>query len=150
MRLGAALARSLPTPTPIYRLMFSDEFAWGAPAKPPYLDAYLRLLEEKAPETPWMVAGLGVDIRPLMQAAVERGGHVHVGLGNAPWGSEVSNRGWVEQAVSLVRQARREPAPAAGGEGCAPWTAPCHLAPCHPIDAGRAGGDGGNRNEAVS
>ena len=114
MRLGAALANSLPTPTPIYRLMFSDEFAWGYPPKPPYLDAYLRLLNETAPGAPWMVAGLGVDIRPLLPAAAERGGHVRVGLEDAPWGSELSNLRWVEQAVRLVRQAGREPATAAG------------------------------------
>lgn len=114
MRLGAALARTLPTPTPIYRLMFSDEFAWGYPAKPQHLDAYLRLLDETAPGAPWMVAGLGVDIRPLLPAAAARGGHVRVGLEDAPWGSEVSNARWVEQAVRLVRQAGHEPATAAG------------------------------------
>ncbi len=30
-RLGAALATAMDTPVPIYRLMFSDEFAWGFP-----------------------------------------------------------------------------------------------------------------------
>jgi hypothetical protein len=33
-RLGAALARAVPgLPTPIYRFMFSDEFAWGFPPR---------------------------------------------------------------------------------------------------------------------
>lgn len=105
MRLGAALASTMQTPTPIYRLMFSDEFAWGYPAKPAFLDAYLRLLEEAAPGAPWMVAGLGVDIRPLLPVAAEQGGHVRVGLEDAPWSSEIGNFRWVEQAVRLVRQA---------------------------------------------
>lgn len=112
MRLGAALASAMRTPTPIYRLMFSDEFAWGYPAKPAYVEAYLRLLEETAPGAPWMVAGLGVDIRPLLPVAAERGGHVRVGLEDAPWGSEIGNPRWVEQAVRLVRQAGGEPATA--------------------------------------
>ena len=112
-RLGAALATTMQTPAPIYRLMFSDEFAWGFPAKPVFLDAYLQLLAEAAPAAPWMVAGLGVDIRPLVPAATERGGHVRVGLEDAPWGSDLGNAGWVEQAVRLVRQAGGEPATAA-------------------------------------
>lgn len=113
MRLGAALANSMQTPTPIYRLMFSDEFAWGFPPKPAYLDTYLRLLGETAPGAPWMVAGLGVDILPLLPAAVEQGGHVRVGLEDAPWGSALTNLRWVEEAVRLVRQAGHEPAAAA-------------------------------------
>ena len=112
MRLGAALASAMQTPTPIYRLMFSDEFAWGYPAKPAFLEAYLRLLEETAPGAPWMVAGLGVDIRPLLPAAAEQGGHVRVGLEDAPWGCETGNVRWVEQAVRLVRQAGGAPATA--------------------------------------
>ena len=112
MRLGAALARTMQTRTPIYRLMFSDEFAWGYPAKPAYLEAYLRLLEDTAPGAPWMVAGLGVDIRPLLPVAAERGGHVRVGLEDAPWGCETGNLRWVEQAVRLVGQAGGVPATA--------------------------------------
>jgi hypothetical protein len=53
--------------------MFSDEFAWGFPAAAPHLDAHLRLLAGLAPDAPWMVAGLGVDIRPLIEPAVSRG-----------------------------------------------------------------------------
>ncbi len=59
-----------------------------------------------------MVAGLGVDIQPLLPVAAEQGGHVRVGLEDAPWGSELSNLRWVEQAVRLVRQAGGEPATA--------------------------------------
>jgi uncharacterized protein (DUF849 family) len=59
-----------------------------------------------------MVAGLGVDIRPLIEPAVERGGHVRVGLEDAPWRTPVTNRQWVEQAVIRIRKAGGEPAPA--------------------------------------
>lgn len=110
-RLGAALARVAPgLPTPLYRFMFSDEFAWGFPPRERYLDAHLALLDEAAPGAPWMVAGLGVDIRPLVGAAVARGGHVRVGLEDAPWGSEMTNQDWVESAARAVREAGGEPA----------------------------------------
>lgn len=112
-RLGAALAARIGAPAPVYRFMFSDEFAWGFPPRSDHLDAHLRLLDGAAPGSAWMVAGLGVDIRPLVAAAVGRGGHVRVGLEDAPWGSERGNRDWVEDAVRLVRAAGGEPATAA-------------------------------------
>lgn len=113
-RLGAALAAAVPgMPTPIYRFMFSDEFAWGFPPKPVHLDAHLALLRDVAPQAPWMVAGLGVDIRRLIEPAVARGGHVRVGLEDAPWGSSHGNRYWVEEAARAVRAAGAEPATAA-------------------------------------
>ncbi len=112
-RLGAALAQAIAppgVPTPLYRFMFSDEFAWGFPPRERYLEAHLALLAEAAPGAPWMVAGLGVDVTPLIEAAVARGGHVRVGLEDAPWGSALSNRAWVEAAVQAVRAAGGEPA----------------------------------------
>ncbi|MBV9530333.1 MAG: 3-keto-5-aminohexanoate cleavage protein [Bradyrhizobium sp.] len=112
-RLGAALARAVPgLPTPIYRFMFSDEFAWGFPPRADHLDAHLRLLADQAPDSPWMVAGLGVDIRTLIEPAVARGGHVRVGLEDAPWRTPLSNRQWVEQAAIGIRKAGGEPASA--------------------------------------
>jgi uncharacterized protein (DUF849 family) len=110
-RLGAALAEGVPNlPTPIYRFMFSDEFAWGFPPRAVHLDAHLQLLSNVAPTAPWMVAGLGVDIRPLIEAAVARGGHVRVGLEDALWRTPLTNREWVEEAVRLIRGAGGEPA----------------------------------------
>lgn len=110
-RLGAALAQTKPgLPQPIYRFMFSDEFAWGFPTRPEYLDAHLRLLEECAPGAPWMVAGLGVDIRPLIAPAVARGGHVRVGLEDAPWRTPLTNAQWVKEAAKMIRAAGGEPA----------------------------------------
>lgn len=105
-RLGAAKAKQSPrVPVPVYRFMFADEFCFGFPPKPGYLDTHLALLAECDPGAPWMVAGLGVDIRPLIAPAVERGGHVRVGLEDRPWGVEETNRGLVEEAVRLVQAA---------------------------------------------
>ena len=109
MRLGAALHRAYPgAPVPIYRLMFSQHIAFGFPPTDWALDAYLRLLELEQPGAPWMVAGLGVELGSLIGAAVERGGHVRVGLEDSPMGCEFDN-------LSLVQQARRRIERAGGG-----------------------------------
>jgi uncharacterized protein (DUF849 family) len=72
----------------------------------------LSLLEEVAADAPWMVAGLGVDILGLASAAVERGGHIRVGLEDAPWNSISTNLEWVEAAVKAVQDSGCEPATA--------------------------------------
>ncbi len=114
LRLGAALARGVADcPTPFYRFMFSDAFSFGFGPHAYALDAYVRLLEQETPGSPWMIAGLGVDIRPLIADAVARGGHVRVGLEDAPFGTEMGNAAWVTEAVSLVRKAGGRPATAA-------------------------------------
>jgi hypothetical protein len=46
--------------------MFSETFAYGFPPRPYALAAHVALLNEEAPGAPWMTAGLGVDIRPLI------------------------------------------------------------------------------------
>jgi 3-keto-5-aminohexanoate cleavage enzyme len=113
-RLGAALAAHFAgLPSPLYRFMFSDAFAWGFPPRRYALDAHLALLWEAAPGAPWMIAGLGVDIRGLVKDAVALGGHVRVGLEDAPFGCEMSNAELVTEAVDLVRAAGSEPATAA-------------------------------------
>lgn len=101
MRLGAGLHRSLDdVPAPVYRLMFSDDFTFGFPPQPWAVEAYARLLEIEAPGASWMVAGLGVKIDALIEYAVAHGGHVRVGLEDAPLGHTVSN-------VEQVRAARQ-------------------------------------------
>lgn len=112
-RAGAALARLAGVKTPVYRFMFSQFFAFGFPPEPFGLDAHLALLAHEAPGAPWMIAGLGVDISPLIAPAVARGGHVRVGLEDAPFGSPLTNVAWVEAAVKRVRAAGGEPASAA-------------------------------------
>jgi uncharacterized protein (DUF849 family) len=109
-RAGAALARAMRTKTPVYRLMFSETFAFGFPPKPYALEAHRTLLAAEAPGAPWMIAGLGVDIRPLIGEAVRHGGHVRVGLEDAPFGTTATNVALVEEAVRLIRAAGGEPA----------------------------------------
>lgn len=105
VRLGAALHRRRPgAPQPIYRFMFSDAFTFGFPPEPFALPALTALLAREAPGAPWMVGGLGVDILALVPHAVAAGGHVRVGLEDAPFGSPVSNRAWVETAVQAIEQ----------------------------------------------
>lgn len=99
MRLGAALHRAYPgAPVPIYRLMFSQQIAFGFPPEDWALDAYLKLLAQEQPGAPWMVAGLGVDVSELIEQAVSRGGHVRVGLEDAPLGTDADNLGLVRCA----------------------------------------------------
>ena len=109
-RAGASLARAAAVKPPVYRFMFSEKFAFGFPPKAYGLAAHLALLEEVAASAPWMIAGVSADIRPLIGETVARGGHVRVGLEDAPLGSPMSNLAWVEEAVRLVREHGAEPA----------------------------------------
>jgi 3-keto-5-aminohexanoate cleavage enzyme len=112
-RAGAALARAAGVKAPIYRFMFSEQFAFGFPPRPYALAAHLALLEEEAGPAPWMIAGLGVDISPLIGEAVVRGGHIRVGLEDARLGTSTGNLALVEAAVRTVRELGAEPASAA-------------------------------------
>jgi len=103
VRLGAALARAAGgAPQPVYRFMFSEGFSYGFPPAEYALDAYLQLLASEAPGAPWMVGGLAVDVLKLAPAAIARGGHVRVGLEDAPLGSRRSNLEWVQAARRVI------------------------------------------------
>ncbi len=105
-RIGAALAAELgDLPAPVYRFMFSDGFRFGFPPQRYALEAHRQLLADVAPDAPWMVAGLDVDIRPLIPDAVELGGHVRVGLEDAPFGCTETNAELVRDAVHRIEQA---------------------------------------------
>jgi uncharacterized protein (DUF849 family) len=99
-------------PPPLYRFMFSDSFSFGFAPEPYALDAYLQLLGREAPDSPWMIGGLGVDIRPLIADAVGRGGHIRVGLEDAPLGTQRTNVQWVEDAVAILASVGERPASA--------------------------------------
>jgi 3-keto-5-aminohexanoate cleavage enzyme len=113
LRLGAALCRQLGTPPPIYRLMFTQQFSFGLRPRAHALRAYQELLAEEAPGAPWMVAGLGVDLRPLIPLAVAHGGHVRVGLEDLTLGSTERNPDLVRQAAQAIAAAGGRTATAA-------------------------------------
>jgi uncharacterized protein (DUF849 family) len=50
-----------------------------------------------------MVAGLGVDIGSLLEPAVAHGGHIRVGLEDAPLGTAATNLELVTHAVSAIK-----------------------------------------------
>ena len=102
VRLGATLHWRCSCPTPIYRFMFSSDYTFGFPPDDYGLTAYLNLLDRVAPGARWMVAGLGVDVRPLMPRTVAEGGHVRVGLEDASFGCEKANHELVQAAAKLI------------------------------------------------
>jgi len=105
MRLGAALHRSMSgMPQAVYRLMFSDDFTFGFPPQAWAVEAYAQLLAVEAAGSPWMVAGLGVQIDPLIELAVNLGGHVRVGLEDAPLGHTVTNLEQVRAARARIEK----------------------------------------------
>jgi uncharacterized protein (DUF849 family) len=108
MRLGASLHWRCSSPAPIYRLMFSSGYTFGFPPDDYSLTAYLNLLDQVAPGAQWMVAGLAVDVLPLIPRVVAEGGHVRVGLEDAPLGSTRSNEEWTEAAVNAIDTAGGE------------------------------------------
>jgi uncharacterized protein (DUF849 family) len=66
---------------------------------------HLQLLAEEAPGAHWMVAGRGSDITPLIEAAVQAGGHARVGLEDAPLASPLGNLQLVENAAESIAKA---------------------------------------------
>lgn len=114
MRLGAALQRSMSgMPQAVYRLMFSDDFTFGFPPQAWAVEAYAQLLAVEAAGSPWMVAGLGVQIDPLIELAVSLGGHVRVGLEDAPLGHTVTNLEQVRAARARIEDCSGQLASAA-------------------------------------
>jgi uncharacterized protein (DUF849 family) len=109
LRLGAHLAAAVPaSPRPVYRFMFSTAFTFGLPPTDWALEAQLRLLDVCDPGAHWMVAGLGVELDGLWDAATARGGHLRVGLEDAPLGSTTGNVDLVAQAARAVAAAGRQ------------------------------------------
>ena len=71
VRQGALLHRHHPTmPVPVYRFMFSTGMTFSFPPEPWAVEAYAKLLEKTAPGSPWMIAGLAVDVLPLIPTVV--------------------------------------------------------------------------------
>lgn len=80
---------------------------WGLPPTPASLDAYLAMLEGTG--LPWSVAVLGGDLLslPLAEYALERGGHLRVGLEDYGGPGTPGNVELVERAVALCERKGR-------------------------------------------
>jgi 3-keto-5-aminohexanoate cleavage enzyme len=102
VRLGATLHWRESCPAPVYRFMFSSGYTFSFPPEDYALTAYLKLLDQVAPGAQWMVAGLQVDVLPMIPRAVVEGGHVRVGLEDASYGCELSNLQLVEGAAQKI------------------------------------------------
>ncbi|MEO8156456.1 MAG: 3-keto-5-aminohexanoate cleavage protein [Betaproteobacteria bacterium] len=113
VRLGATLHWRESCPAPVYRFMFSSGYTFSFPPEDYALTAYLKLLDQVAPGAQWMVAGLQVDMLPMIPRAVAEGGHVRVGLEDAVWGCERSNLQLVEDAARKIANSGGELATAA-------------------------------------
>ena len=100
-------------PVPVYRFMFSTGMTFSFPPEPWAVEAYVKLLEHAAPGSPWMVAGLVVNVLPLIPTVVGLGGGVRVGLEDAPYNTQRSNLELVDAAVDAIQRAGSEPANAA-------------------------------------
>jgi len=106
VRLGAAIANTmLKLKEPIYRLMFSNNLLFGAKPTERALEFYVDHIHEHAGDVPWMISGLDANIQDLILPALEKGGHIRVGLEDAPFGSQINNLELVEQAMRHISNA---------------------------------------------
>jgi uncharacterized protein (DUF849 family) len=106
-------AGALP-PGAIVKLYFGgDRMPFGLPPTPASLDAYLAMLDGSG--LPWLVAVLGGDVLDcgLARAAIERGGHVRVGLEDHAGADTPANVDLVRAAARLVEDCGRRVATAA-------------------------------------
>jgi uncharacterized protein (DUF849 family) len=96
---------------PIYcelALMEGGVFA-GHPGTVPGLEAFLAFLPRSRPWH-WSVLCFGGDLFPVARAALERGGHVAIGLGDYPYAEHgcPTNADLVKRIVTLAREAGRD------------------------------------------
>ena len=82
---------------------------FGLPPTEKALDAYLEMME--GCDIPWGVSAVGGDVVEcgIAELALERGGHVHVGLEMFAGERQPSNVELVEEVVELCRKVGREP-----------------------------------------
>ena len=102
------------------KFFLSDRWLHGPLPDPDGLDDYLRMLERLRGERQieWVCAPSGIGSRAAQEAllrhALQRGGHVRVGVGDCPVAADGRpNAELVAEAVALARAEGREPASAA-------------------------------------
>ena len=115
LRLALAyhVAGALPAGSMIKLYFSGGRPGFGLSPTKAALEAYLEMLEGTG--LAWSVAVLGGDVigSGLAQLALERGGHLRVGLEDYAGPGTPTNIELMEQAVELVRACAREPATAA-------------------------------------
>ncbi|MGE0602125.1 MAG: 3-keto-5-aminohexanoate cleavage protein [Dehalococcoidia bacterium] len=107
LRVALAYHRAGRMPAGSLIKLYFGASNWGLPPTPPSLDAYLAMLEGTG--LPWSVAVLGGDLLslPLAKYALERGGHIRVGLEDYGGAGQPSNLELVERAVELSQRKGR-------------------------------------------
>jgi 3-keto-5-aminohexanoate cleavage enzyme len=97
-------------PGAIVKLYFGGSLEFGLPPTERALDAYLEMLEPSG--LPWSVAVLGGDVVGcgLARLALERGGHVRVGLEDHAGDRLPSNAELLAESVALLASLGRRPA----------------------------------------
>jgi uncharacterized protein (DUF849 family) len=105
--LRAALALPLPPGTMIKLYFGGDALPFGLPPTEPSLDAYQAMLDGTGLQ--WLVAVLGGDVLEcgLAELALERGGHVRVGLEDYAGDRTPTNVELVEEAAAAIVSAGR-------------------------------------------
>lgn len=99
-------ARALP-PGALIKLYFGGNIPFGLPPTTASLEAYLAMLDGS--DLPWLVAVLGGDVveSGLAQAALDRGGHLRVGLEDYAGTRSPSNVELVEQLAEMIMASGR-------------------------------------------
>lgn len=109
VRVAARYAAAGRMPTgALIKFYFGGEFSnFGLPPTPRALDAYLEMIEGTG--LPWLVAVLGGDCveSGIARVAIERGGHVRVGLEDYAGPREPGNVQLVRELVAVAMECGR-------------------------------------------
>jgi len=94
----------------LFKLNLGDDLLWGLPPSPEAVEVYLGLVPADLPHS-WMTYTYGPSVWAQCEVAIDRGGHVRVGIGDNPVeadGSVVTNVDHVRRVVTLAERMGRE------------------------------------------